>query len=160
MEEFDCLDFFASYLSNFGKVLRTLPSSEKGLVRQGLSSVQRQHYSSQTSEEKVPTPQSASKSVPFITDENGQLLPGKFSNSLVTSSSCTYHYCSIGVLLYFSDGLLPLLRAYYKNFFHKSLLSGNKATFDIATALLVNSTSNTKDIYLSFCVYRRWLEHW
>ena len=43
-----------------------------------------------------------------------------------------------GVLLYFSDGLLPLLRAYYRNFFQKSMLSESKNTFDIATALLVN----------------------
>ena len=75
----DCLDFIASYVSNVGKVLKTLPPSEKGLVRQGLSSVHRRHYSSQS--ENVPTPQSASKSMPFITDENGQLLPGKFINS-------------------------------------------------------------------------------
>lgn len=87
MEEFDCLGFIAKYLSNFAKVLRTLSSSEKGLVRQGLSSVHRRYYSSQSSKEKVPTPQTASKSVPFITDENGQLLPGKIINSLVTSPS-------------------------------------------------------------------------
>lgn len=70
----DYLGFIASYLSNIGKVLKTLPSSEKGLVRQGLSSVHRRHYTSQS--ENIPTPQSATTSIPFITDENGHLLPG------------------------------------------------------------------------------------
>ena len=138
MEE--CLGFIASYLSNIGKVLKTLAPSQKGLVRQGLSSVHRRHYSSQS--EKVPTPQSATKSIPFITDENGQLLPGtKSIYSIVYShiNACRYH--STDVLLYFSDGLLPLLRAYYKNFFQKPLLSRNKATFDIVTALLVSFTT-------------------
>jgi hypothetical protein len=72
MEDYLC--FIASYLSNIGKVLKTLVPSQKGLVRQGLSSVHRRHYSSQS--EDILTPQSATKSIPFITDENGQLLPG------------------------------------------------------------------------------------
>ena len=158
----DCLGFIASYLSNVGKVLKTLPPSEKGLVRQGLSSVHRRHYSSQS--ENVPTPHSASKSIPFITDENGQLLPGKYINSLVSLHNHA-HYCTTDVLLYFSDGLLPLLRAYYKNFFQKSLVSWSRATFDIVTALLVSSiiiyiiflVMHTKDIIY---VYRKWLELW
>ena len=77
-----CLEFIASYVSNIGQVLKTLAPSQQGLVRQGLSSVHRRHYSSQS--EKVPTPQSATKSIPFVTDENGQLLPGtKFIYSIV-----------------------------------------------------------------------------
>lgn len=58
------------YLSYFGKVLRMLPSSEKG---QDLSSVYAQNSPSQN---KSCSPCSESKSVQFITSENGQLLPG------------------------------------------------------------------------------------
>ena len=61
------------------------------------------------------------------------------------------HYHSIDVLLYFSDGLLPLLRAYYKNFFQKPLLSRNKATLDIVTALIVRFTAVT-EYYLSLSI--------
>ena len=65
-----------SYLSDFGKVLKTLPPSEGNLVRQGLSSVYGRHYSSMHSQKKTRSPRSGSKSVPFITEENGKLLPG------------------------------------------------------------------------------------
>ena len=62
------------------------------------------------------------------------------------------HYHSTDVLLYFSDGLLPLLRAYYKNFFQKPLLSRNKTTLDIVTALIVCFTAVSEYCLLSpFC---------
>ena len=133
----DYLGTIATYLSNLGKVLKTLPSSEKSLVRQGLSSASRRKFFSQSAIKKITTPQSDSKSVPFVTGEDGQLLPGKLINShaFYIMLIIVVH---TGVLLYFSDGLIPLLRAYYRNFFQKSMLSRSKVTFDIATALLVN----------------------
>ena len=81
----DYLDTVATYLSNFGKVLKTLSSSEKSLVRQGLSSATRRHFSSRSAVKKIRTPQSDSKSVPFVTREDGQLLPGKSINSTLFS---------------------------------------------------------------------------
>ena len=65
----------------------------------------------------------------------------------VISTFChvTCHVISIlivGVLLYFSDGLLPLLRAYYKVFFEPPQDAYNRerqmdTSAKIATALLV-----------------------
>ena len=65
----------------------------------------------------------------------------------VISTSChvTCHVISIliaGVLLYFSDGLLPLLRAYYEVFFEPPQDAYNRerqmdTSAKIATALLV-----------------------
>ena len=133
----DYLGTIATYLSNLGKVLKTLHSSEKSLVRQSLSSASRRKFSSQSAMKKITTPQSDSKSVPFVTGEDGQLLPGKSINSHAFFIMLII-IIHTGVLLYFSDGLLPLLRAYYRNFFQKSMLSRSKVTFDIATALLVN----------------------
>jgi hypothetical protein len=137
------LEKTSSYLSDLGKVLKTLPPSERGLVRQGLSSVYGRHNSSMHSQKKTRSPRSESRSVPFITEENGKLLPGSyFSTSQtrsfgVTSSGDNTFFVSTGVLSYFSDGLLPLLRAYYKNV-QQPMFGGRETTCGIATALIVN----------------------
>ena len=73
------LDHIAVFLTNICKVLKMLPSSEKGLVRQGLSSATRRYSASQRGKRKTRTPRTESKAIPFITGENGQLLPGKLS---------------------------------------------------------------------------------
>ena len=74
----DYLGTIATYLYNIHKVLKTLPSSEKSLVRQGLSSASRRYFSYQSVPKKI---QSGSTAVPFITGEDGQLFPGKLINS-------------------------------------------------------------------------------
>ena len=73
-EMWQYLDHVATFLTETGKVLRTIPSSEKGLVRQGLLS---RYNNSFTSKKRNSTPQTKNKAIPFITGENGQLLPGK-----------------------------------------------------------------------------------
>ena len=65
----------------------------------------------------------------------------------IISTSChvTYHVITVsiaGVLLYFSDGLLPLLRAYYEVFFEPPRDAYNRGiqmdtSAKIAKALLV-----------------------
>ena len=108
------LEKICSYLSDFGKVLKTLPPSERGLVRQGLSSVygRGRHYSSMHSQKETRSPRSGSKSVPFITEENGKLLPGNTRSFLFNCNSGDIPFLiPTGVLPYFSNGLLPLLRA-------------------------------------------------
>lgn len=80
-EMWDYLDHIATFLSNMGKVLRTMPSSEKSLVRQGLSSATRRYTASQRARKRTRTPRTQSKAIPFITGDNGQLLPGGSRNT-------------------------------------------------------------------------------
>ena len=76
-EMWEYLSQVATFLTNMGKVLRTLPSSEKSLVRLGLSSTTRRYSSSYSSRgRKKRTPRTGSKAIPFITGKDGQLLPG------------------------------------------------------------------------------------
>lgn len=70
------LDHVAVFLTNIGRVLKNLPSSEKSLVRQGLSSATRRYTSSQSTKRWTRTPRTESKAIPFITGKDGQLLPG------------------------------------------------------------------------------------
>ena len=68
------LDQVATFMSNIGVVLRNMPSSEKGLVRQGLSSATRRYSASY---KRMRTPRTKSKAIPFITGDDGRLLPGR-----------------------------------------------------------------------------------
>lgn len=74
----------ATFISNVGKVLRKMPSSEKGLVRQSLSSATRRYSSSS---KRARTPRTESKAMPFITGDDGRLLPG----------ACNFHFLSCDV---------------------------------------------------------------
>ena len=68
------LEHIAVLLSNIWEVLRVMPRSEAPLVRRGFSqrhSLDRQHSV------KV-TPQTRSKAVPFVTGDDGKLLPGVY----------------------------------------------------------------------------------
>lgn len=77
-EMWEYLEHVALFLTNIGQVLKTLPSSEKNLVRKGLSTAASRRYSSsQLSRKKARTPRTESRAIPFITGENGQLLPGR-----------------------------------------------------------------------------------
>ena len=77
-EMWQYLDLVATFLTETGKVLKTIPSSEKGLLRQGLRS---RYNNSFTSKQRYSTPQTKNKAIPFITGDNGQLLPGKQHNN-------------------------------------------------------------------------------
>jgi hypothetical protein len=82
------LDQVATFISNVGMVLRKMPSSEKGLVRQGLSSTTRRYS---TSYKKARTPRTESKAIPFITGDDGNLLPGAYYDHILSCDmSCDY----------------------------------------------------------------------
>ena len=73
-EMWQYLEQVATFISNMGKVLKKMPSSEKSLVRQGLSSATRRYSAS--ARKRVRTPRTESKAIPFITGDDGRLLPG------------------------------------------------------------------------------------
>ena len=97
-EMWQYLDQVATFISNIGEVLRKMPSSEKGLVRQGLSSATRRYSSSH---KRARTPRTQSKAMPFITGDDGMLLPGVYN--ITTSCHVTCHvvtnYCRGSPLL-------------------------------------------------------------
>ena len=97
-EMWQYLDQVATFISNIGEVLRKMPSSEKGLVRQGLSSATRRYSSSY---KRARTPRTQSKAMPFITGDDGMLLPGVYN--ITTSCHVTCHvitnYCRGSPLL-------------------------------------------------------------
>lgn len=148
-EMWEYLDHIGTFLTNIGRILKTLPSSQKGLVRQGLSSATRRYGLSNHARRRVTIPKSESKAIPFITGDNGQLLPGKIYASFFYYylMMWTYHlviHLTTGVLLYFSDGVLPFLAAYYRFFFEppENLYIREKRmaiSSRIATALLVSN---------------------
>ena len=154
------LDHVAVFLTNIGKVLKSLPSSEKSLVRQGLSSATKRYTSSQSTRRKTRTPRTESRAIPFITGNDGQLLPGR-SNEVDDAVFEVWSTLLLiaGVLLYFSNGLLPLLTAYYKEFFVPSRDRDTRqrqmaVSAKIASALLVSQmvasrNSYTQNMYLS-----------
>ena len=71
----DYLEHMALLLSNIGEVLRVIPHSEAKLVRHGLSSASRR-YTSFGKQLRGKTPRTKSIAVPFVTGEDGNLLPG------------------------------------------------------------------------------------
>ena len=62
-----------------------MPRSETNLVRHGLSSASRR-YSAVDRTRRSQTPRTKSKAVPFVTGDDGKLLPGE----------CTVHGCGGG----------------------------------------------------------------
>ena len=71
----DYLEHMALLLSNIGEVLRVMPRSEAKLVRHGLSSASRR-YTSFGKQLSGKTPRTKSIAVPFVTGDDGNLLPG------------------------------------------------------------------------------------
>ena len=68
------LEHIAVLLSNICEVLSVMPRSEAQLVRRGLS----QRYSLDRQHSVKITPHTRSKAVPFVTGDDGKLLPGVF----------------------------------------------------------------------------------
>ena len=69
------LEHIAVMLSNMWEVLRVMPQSEAQHVRWSLS----QRYSPSDRQRRVKlTPCTRSKAVPFVTGDDGRLLPGVF----------------------------------------------------------------------------------
>ena len=69
------LEHIAVLLSNICEVLSVMPRSEAQLVRRGLS----QRYSLSDRQQRVKLiPHTRSKAVPFVTGDDGRLLPGVF----------------------------------------------------------------------------------
>lgn len=73
----DYLEHMASLLTNIGKVLRAIPPSESKLVRLSLSSMSRRQTVRSDKRKESTTPHTRSKAVPFVTGEDGRLLPGE-----------------------------------------------------------------------------------
>ena len=71
----DYLEHIAFVLSNIVKVLRVMPHSEAKLMRRGYT----RRYTSSVKQRRVKlAPHTASKSVPFVTGDDGKLLPGVY----------------------------------------------------------------------------------
>lgn len=85
----DYLEHMALLLSNIGEVLRVIPHSEAKLVRHGLSSASRR-YTSFGKQLRGKTPRTKSIAVPFVTGEDGNLLPGM---CLCNMFVCACHDC-------------------------------------------------------------------
>ena len=68
------LEHIAVLLSNIWEVLHVMPQSEAKLLRRGLS----QRYSLDRQHSVKVTPHTRSKAVPFVTGDDGKLLPGVF----------------------------------------------------------------------------------
>ena len=123
-------------MSNIGKVLKKMSSSEKSLVRHGLSSATRRYSSSY---KKVRTPHTEARLYCSLLET----MEGYYQVCAIISTSCHVMFILIaGVLLYFSDGLLPLLQAYYEVFFEPPQDAYSRerqmnTSAKIATALLV-----------------------
>ena len=72
----DYFEHIAFLLSNIGNVLSVMPHSEMKLVRQSLSSASRK-YSASDRQRWSKAPLTRSKSIPFVTGDDGKLLPGE-----------------------------------------------------------------------------------
>ena len=70
------LDHVGDLLNNIHVALLTIPASEVALVRRSLSVVSRTYISTDTHIGKKNIPVSRRKSVPYVTGEDGRLLPG------------------------------------------------------------------------------------
>ena len=68
------LEHIAVMLSNVVKVLRVMPQSEAQLLRRGLT----QRCTSSVGQRRIGTPRTTSEAVPFVTGDDGKLLPGVF----------------------------------------------------------------------------------
>ena len=78
------LEHIAVLLSNIWEVLHVMPRSEAQLVRRSLS----QRYSVSGRQHSVKlTPRTRSKAVPFVTGDDGRLLPGVFVLFVTTAGS-------------------------------------------------------------------------
>ena len=95
----DYLEHMAFLLSNIGEVLRVMPRSESNLVRQGLSSASRR-YSASDRQRRSKTPRTKSKAVPFVTGDDGRLLPGTCCVCVCCVCACAC-VCCVNVVCVF-----------------------------------------------------------
>ena len=70
----DYLEHIAFVLSNIVKVLRVMPQSEAKLLRRGFT----RRYTSSFRQPRFKTPRTPREAVPFVTGDDGKLLPGVF----------------------------------------------------------------------------------
>lgn len=76
------LEHVATVLQGMSAVLRTVSDSEAGYLRLGLSALARsQSFSvSESRQRRSRTPKTRSKAVPFVTGDDGGLVPGTLNN--------------------------------------------------------------------------------
>ena len=70
----DYLEHIAFVLSNIVKVLRVMPHSEAKLLRRGFT----RRYTSSVRQPRVKTPRTTRETIPFVTGDDGKLLPGVY----------------------------------------------------------------------------------
>ena len=74
-EMWEYLDHLNTLMQNMGQVMRAMPDSEEAYVRKGLSPSSRSYSISSMSRRCHPRTQS--QAIPFVTGEDGELLPGE-----------------------------------------------------------------------------------
>jgi len=87
----------ASLLTNIGNVLRAIPPSESKLVRQSFSSMSRRQTVRSDKWKGPTTPHTRSKAVPFVTGEDGRLLPGECVHVCLCTCVCACAYAGVYV---------------------------------------------------------------
>ena len=70
----DYLEHIAFVLSNIVKVLRVMPQSEAKLLRRSFT----RRYTTSLKQRPTKAPHTKSKPVPFVTGDDGKLLPGVY----------------------------------------------------------------------------------
>ena len=151
----DYLEHIAFVLSNIVKVLRVMPQSEAKLLRRSFT----RRYTTSLKQRPTKAPHTKSKPVPFVTGDDGKLLPGVY---VICVHFCLWVSFSVihihmntfikfpplplppsGLLLYLCDCILPLLKSYYAAFFNPTMRTSDQdrkmqISSDILAALLVS----------------------
>ena len=70
----DYLEHIAFVLSNIVNVLRVMPQSEAKLLRRSFT----RRYTTSLKQRPTKAPHTTSKPVPFVTGDDGKLLPGVY----------------------------------------------------------------------------------
>lgn len=152
------LEHLSTLLENIGIALRAVPDSERQWVREGMS-VRARTSSKVKRTSSQRSARTTSRSIEYVTSDGGELQPGTFC-SLPTSTKP--QPLAAGVLPYFVDGVLPLLRYFYANLYSPPKIAEGdqgkqlKITERLFTNLLVCSHNPSKDtlpISLSLSLY-------
>ena len=117
------LKHIAELLQNFKRVLQAVPDEDRDPFRRGLRASVRQRTYSFSVHLPAVRPRTASKAIPFLTGEDGNLLPA--------------------VLEYFTEGIVTLLHVFYTSFFDPTSAGALEdkeveVSVEIARALIVS----------------------
>lgn len=118
------LHHVAELLQNLRYVLQNVTDEGSTFFRRGLGTSLSKRTFNFSANKIVPRAATTSKSMPYITGDDGKLLPA--------------------VLEYFTEGILPLLHVFYTSFFNPSGSNAEdeiKISVEIASALVVSNIS-------------------